>query len=100
MMKPVYYAILALTLGVSISSNVFASASLSKMYTTCKEQARVVYGSAEQAPHVSLVNVKRHQKNKRLRLRVVPPGGGAFTTYCDVNRQTGELVSLEMAQAN
>ncbi len=99
-MKPIYFAILSLTLSVSMSSNVFASTSLSNMYTTCKEQARVAYGSLEQAPHVRLVNVKRHQKNKRLRLRVVPPQGGAFTSYCEVNRRTGELVSLEPTRVN
>ena len=94
-MKPIHYIILGLALGGSIIPDAFADTSHSKMYTTCKAQAVVAYGSAEQAADVRLVNIKGHQGNKRLRLRITPPQGGAFTSYCEVDRLTGELVSLE-----
>lgn len=62
-------------------------------FATCRAEAELLYGSNGEAARVRLDDIRR--SGKELRLRVVTPAGDSFTAVCEVNRRTGELVSLD-----
>ena len=84
---------LALFAGLSMANTSLAATSTAEAFETCREHAEVAYGSAEQLAEVRLDGVRK--SGHQLRLKVFTPEGEQLTALCNVNRKTGELVSID-----
>ncbi len=78
---------------MGIAPAAWAAPSVAENFDTCRVEAELLYGSNGEPARVRLDDMRR--SGKELRLRVVTPAGDSFTAVCEVNRRTGELVSLD-----
>lgn len=83
---------LILLAGLSMSSSSWADAS-SDAYASCRKEAEVRYGSAEQLAEVRLDGFRK--AGKEVRLKVFTPEGEQINALCSVNRKSGEVLAIE-----
>jgi len=84
---------LAMLAGLLSVSSGLAAASTLESFETCKSEAEVAYGSVDQRAEVRLDGVRK--SGKQLRLRVFTPEGEKLTVSCNVDRRSGEVVSMD-----
>ncbi len=80
-------------LAAGLLSPAWAASSTAAAFEQCRAAAEVAYGSADEPADVRLDGVRK--SGKQLRLQVFTPEGDQFVALCNVNRKTGELVSMD-----
>lgn len=84
--------ILGLAIGLAASGAAAAAPSMAEHFESCREEAQVLYGAVDAPARVRLDDMRRG--GRELRLRITTPDGESFNAVCEVNRRTGELLSL------
>jgi hypothetical protein len=84
-----------LVLGLAFASTGVSASSTQQNFDACKAQAEVAYGSVEEPAVIRLDGVRK--SGKQLRLKVFTPDGEQLIALCNVNRKSGEVVSLDPA---
>lgn len=84
---------LAMLAGLLSVSSGLAAASTLESFETCQSEAEVAYGSVDQRAEVRLDGVRK--SGKQLRLKVFTPEGEKLTVLCNVDRRSGEVVSMD-----
>jgi hypothetical protein len=79
--------------GLSTAGNSWAATSTAEAFASCQSQAEVAYGSADQLAEVRLDGVRK--SGKQLRLKVFTPAGEQLNALCNVNRKSGQVVSID-----
>lgn len=83
----------ALALTIAMLSPAWAATTTAEAFEKCREVAEVAYGSGDALADVRLDGVRK--SGKQLKLRVFTPDGEQINASCNVNRKTGELVSID-----
>jgi hypothetical protein len=91
-MKSLNRTVLFLAIAGSLVSTAGADQSTAQKLSSCRAEAEVVYGSADEPATVRLEGVRKG--GSQLRLRVYTPEGDGLNVLCDVDRKTGELIAL------
>lgn len=87
--------VLGLATGLTVTSPDVSASSTQKAFDSCSEQAEVAYGSLDEPAVIRLDGVRK--SGKQLRLKVFTPDGEQFIALCNVNRKSGEVVSIDPA---
>jgi len=79
--------------GLLGASNSLAAATTQESFNSCKDEAEVAWGSADEKAKVRLDGTRKN--GKQIRLRVFTPEGEKLTVLCNVDRRSGEVVSMD-----
>lgn len=79
--------------GLLSVSNGLAAATTLESFETCQSEAEVAWGSVDEKAEVRLDGVRKN--GKQLRLRVLTPEGEKLAVLCNVDRRSGEVVSMD-----
>lgn len=82
-----------LLLGLLTANTGLAATTTAQAFEQCREVIEVTFGSADELADVRLDGTRK--SGKQLRIRVFTPEGEQFKVHCNVNRQTGEVVSID-----
>lgn len=79
-------------LGMFTANTSMAAITTAQAFEQCREVIEVAFGSADELAEVRLDGTRN--SGRQLRLRVFTPEGEQVKVQCNVNRKTGELVSI------
>ncbi|HET6565394.1 MAG TPA: hypothetical protein VFG52_08275 [Xanthomonadales bacterium] len=82
-----------LLLGLAMVNTASAATTTAQAFEQCREVVEVAFGSADELADVRLEGTRK--SGRQLRLRVFTPAGEQVSVQCNVNRKTGELVSID-----
>lgn len=82
-----------LLLGTFAVNTSMAATTTAQAFEQCREVIEVAFGSADELAEVRLDGTRK--SGRQLRLRVFTPDGEQLKVQCNVNRKTGELVSID-----
>jgi hypothetical protein len=87
--------VLGIAAGLAVTSPDLSASSTQQAFDSCRAEAEVAYGSLEEPAVVRLDGVRK--SGKQLRLKVFTPEGEQLIALCNVDRKTGDVVSLDPA---
>lgn len=85
-------SVAGLLLGVFAINTSMAATTTGQAFEQCREVIEVAFGSADEQARVRLEGTRK--SGRQLQLRVFTPEGEQVIVQCNVNRKTGELVSI------